>query len=188
MAAPTATSFSPFQTHLIFFSTTPRLPAQNPVITLTSGFRRSLALGLNFPLAILTTLTLRLAYGSPLSLYLRPVSIRHVTSKRTMLENVKMHYTRLNSSPSNQGRTGVGQHEVLSCVQMAGLGLADQIHIFGIWAVAAACRGEWENVMSKSHVEMCRSGTLMWDVERRRKFRDGDEGEVLPLRRGGPYS
>lgn len=179
---------TPFQIHLTYFSTTPtpNPSAEFPRITLLSGLRRSLALGLDFPVALLTTVSLRLLYGSPWTLYLRPVSIRHVTIHRTMLEDVNVQYASL--SPGTGPSTGVGRHELMSSVRMAGLGLVDQVHAWGLHAVSAGVGGNRDGILTKNDVEMARQGRLMWDVERRRRYRSGAKGEVLPLSRGGPIS
>lgn len=169
---------NPFQVHLTFFSTTPTaLAATNarPHITLLSGLRRSLAIGLNFPAAVLVTISLRLLYGSPWNLFLRPVDVRAVKTRRTMLEDVHVRFF----------ADVVTQGSLLRDIRASGKGVADTLHVLGLWRVAADANN---GILKLSDTEACRKGELLWQVEERRKLRDGMHGEVLPFLRGGPIS
>ena len=166
---------SPFKTHLTFYSTTPTPAATSarPQITLLSGLRRSLALGLNFPLAVLSTIGLRLLYGNPWRLYLQPVDIQDVKAKRTMLEDVPM------------SKNAAASEEIIRATRASGKGLADVMHVRGLCALASDIN---TMIMGAKELEACKRGELLWLIEERHKFRDGPEGQVLPFSRGGPIS
>jgi hypothetical protein len=173
---------TPFQIHLTFYSTTPTpasastLPSPGPRITLLSGLRRSLALGLNFPAAVLNTLAIRLLYGSPYNLFLLPVAVRAVRARRTMLEDVPV-------PPADGGLRGL-VHALL----VARKGAADIVHVCTLWLFGAAVPRRAAHydgtALDWPALDACRKGTFFWDVERRRRYRDA--GDVLPFWRGGP--
>jgi hypothetical protein len=159
---------TPFQIHLTFYSTTPTpaaastLPSPGPRITLLSGLRRSLALGLNFPAAVLNTLAIRLLYGSPYNLFLLPVAVRAVRARRTMLEDVPV-------PPADGGLRGL-VHALLVARKGA--------------AVPRRAAHYDGTALDWPALDACRKGTFFWDVERRRTYPDA--GDVLPFWRGGP--
>ena len=168
---------NPFQTHLTFFSTTPTASAAStgrPIITLRSGLHQALRLGLNFPAAVLATLGLRFAYGSPFNLYMRPVDVRAVHSRQSMLEDVSI----------ESGASGVTRQELMKAARRARKDMFDQLHVLGLWTLGARVDG----LLGPRDVQASRDGTLLWAVQERRQLRDGPHGEVLPLLRGGPIS
>lgn len=108
-----------------------------------------------------------------------------------MLENVGIAPKR--DTTRHGAADSVGKEELMQNVRDAGLGIADRIHVRGMWSVGARVGGRDDGLLTSSDVDACRSGRLMWDVEARRRLRaptrDGRGGaEVLPLLRGGPYS
>ena len=168
---------TPFHTHLTFFSTTPTpsaLTSSHPRITLLSGLKASLRLGLNFPVAVLTTLALRFTYGSALNLYLRPVDVRSVRTKRTMLEDMRV----------KTGVNGSTRHDVLDAARKERKDWGDQLHVLGLWGIAADGKG----LLGARELEASRKGELMWLVEEKRRVRGRDGEGVLPFSRGGPLS
>ena len=165
---------NPFQVHITFYSTTPTPEAAKtgrPHITVLSGLRRSLALGRNFPGALLSAVVLRLLYGSPWNLYLRPVDVQALRQRRTMLEDVTL--------PSEN----LTRDELTRALFQADKGVLDRVHALHLWSIGADVDS---GTLSADDVGACRRGELLWRLEEKRRYSDGPKGEVLPFRRGGP--
>lgn len=90
----------------------------------------------------------------------------------------------LEDVPIQAGSSGVTREDMMGATRAAGKGLADRVHVRGLWAVCADVNG----ILGAKELEACKKGELMWHVAERRKVRDGGHGEVLPFMRGGPFS
>jgi hypothetical protein len=161
-------TYTAFQRHLIFFST----PTNPPRLTLLSGIRAAVSLGLDFPIAVLLSLSLRLMYA-PFP-YLSPINIERLprSAQRTQLSDAKLSKSEYTCSEllgllgSRSGR-GFVSHKL------------DQGHIIGFWAMAADAR---THTVSRGDVERFQQGEWEESVAKRRRERN----DVLPLWRGGP--
>ncbi|EDU40772.1 hypothetical protein L13192_01168 [Pyrenophora tritici-repentis] len=174
------TTLTPFQTHLLFFSTS----APRPRLTLTSALLASLNLGLNLPLAILLSLSLRILYA-PYPFFWSRIYIDEIPPS--------LHRTQLSSAVLASGKTGWTCSELLGLLEQSGeeggkgVGGAkgwinhkiNQGHIIGFWTMAANSR---TNVMRREDVERFQQGGWETAVAERRRGR----GDVLPVWRGGP--
>lgn len=168
-------TYSAFQKHLVFFST----PTTPPRLTFGSALRAGVSLGLDFPVAVLLSFSLRLLYA-PFPYLWSPIIVDNIpaSSHRTQLENATL----------RKETSGYTCSELLSLLQQSEAGKhdkgwlshkIDQGHIVGFWTMAANTR---THTVSKEDVERFQQGN--WEdavVERRRGLHD-----VLPLWRGGP--
>ncbi|KAF1837917.1 hypothetical protein BDW02DRAFT_565640 [Decorospora gaudefroyi] len=168
-------TYTAFQRHLAFFST----PTTPPRLTFISALRAGIALGLDFPVAVLLSLSLRVLYA-PFPYLWSPVIVDRIppSSHRTQLSAIvppsnKSDYTcsellsLLNASPAEKEGKGWLQRKI------------DQGHIVGFWNMAANAR---THTVSKRDVENFRQGEWEGAVAGRRRGRS----DVLPLWRGGP--
>lgn len=168
-------TYSAFQRHLLFFST----PIKPPRLTFGSALRAGVSLGLDLPVAILLSISLKLLYAQFPYLW-TPIIVDRIpaSSHRTQLEDAtlpkgKSNYTcsellsLLQQSEEREHRKGWLLHKI------------DQGHIVGFWAMAADTHS---HTVSKEDLERFQQGN--WEdavVKRRRELYD-----VLPLWRGGP--
>lgn len=162
-------SYTTFQRHLLFFST----PTKPPRLTVLSGIRAALSLGLDFPVALLFSLSLRLMY-SPFPNVWSTINVETIPRSihRTQLDTVelsKSDYTcsdllgLLDTGP----RKGFLKHKI------------DQGHVIGFWAMAANTK---THTVARSDVKRFQQGEWEESVARRRRERN----DVVPLWRGGP--
>lgn len=164
---------SPFLTHLSFFAVRSSGVQTRPnIVTIGSSLKSSLAIGLDFPVACLLAIGLRLLYGNPSSLYLSAVNIDNIPQSklRYQLEDVN-----LDQKPNENFTLS----EVSSWAKTKSL--VNQAHIANLWTFAADTK---TGLVSKRDIQAFQKGTWLWDLEKRRKSRQ----DVLPLWRGGPIS
>jgi hypothetical protein len=168
-------TYSAFQRHLLFFSA----PTTPPRLTFISALRAGVSLGLDFPVAVLLSLSLRILYA-PFPYFWLPIVVDKIPSSahRTQLSSAqlpqgKTEYTcsellhLLNSSPKEKQEKGWLKHKI------------DQGHIVGFWTMAADAK---THRVKSSDVERFQQGEWEKAVVERRRGR----GDVLPLWRGGP--
>jgi hypothetical protein len=162
-------AYTAFQRHLIFFST----PTNPPKLTFLSGLRAAVSLGLDFPVAVFLSLSLRLMYA-PFPYFLSPINIEQIprSAHRTQLDHAKLTKTEytcfeLLALLGNGSGNGLLKHKI------------DQGHIVGFWTMAANAR---THTVSRGDVERFQQGEWEESVARRRRERN----DVLPLWRGGP--
>lgn len=162
-------SYTAFQRHLSFFST----PTKPPRLTILSGVRAALSLGLDFPIALLLSLSLRLMY-SPIPHIWSTISVENIPRSlhRTQLENARLSKSEYTCSEllgllPTDSRQGFVKHKI------------DQGHVIGFWAMAANTK---THTVARSDVERFQQGEWEESVARRRRERN----DVVPLWRGGP--
>jgi hypothetical protein len=162
-------AYTAFQKHLLFFAT----PTTPPKLTILSGLRAACRLGLDFPVSVLLSLSLRILYA-PFPKFWSTINVENIpqSSHRSQLSNAtlsKSEYTctellrLLDPEPSK----GLWKHKV------------DQGHIVGFWAMAANTD---THKVSRGDVERFQQGEWEEAVYKRRRDRE----DVLPLWRGGP--
>ncbi|USP75912.1 hypothetical protein yc1106_03186 [Curvularia clavata] len=168
-------TYSAFQKHLLFFST----PTTPPRLTFGSALRAGVSLGLDFPVAVFLSLSLRLLYA-PFPYFWSPIIVDKIPASS--------HRTQLEKATLRKGKSDYTCSELLSLLQQSEDGKRekgwlshkiDQGHIVGFWTMAADTSS---HTVSKEDVERFQQGN--WEdavVERRRGLSD-----VLPLWRGGP--
>jgi hypothetical protein len=169
-------SLGRFQRHLLHFAA-----PNSTKITLLSSLRASLALGLDFPVALTLSIGLRLLYA-PFP-YLSPVDIPSVPQSywRTQLEDVKLTadtYTRADLLHLYQSSLKYNRSDPLSRS-------IDTMHVMSFWAMTADVS---TGLVKRADVERFQEGDWERDVVKRRRTRRQGEGDVLPLWRGGPIS
>ncbi|KAH7074558.1 hypothetical protein BKA63DRAFT_513252 [Paraphoma chrysanthemicola] len=164
-------SYTAFQRHLTFFSTS----TTPPRLTILSSLRASLSLGLDFPVALLLSISLRLLY-TPYPRVFSAINIERIPRfwHRTQLEHAKIPQQTYTCSEllallkrNDESKFGWLKHKL------------DQGHVVGFWAMAADAKNH--RVRSED-VQRFQSGEWEADVAKRRKGR----GDVVPLWRGGP--
>ncbi|KAF1938257.1 hypothetical protein EJ02DRAFT_410754 [Clathrospora elynae] len=164
-------TYSAFQRHLLFFST----PTTPPRLTFISALRAGVQLGLDFPVALLLSLSLRLLYApfpylwSPIIVDKIPPSAHRAQLSSASLPNGKSEYTcseLLSLLGADIGK-GFLKHKI------------DQGHIVGFWTMSADAK---THMVSKEDVERFQQGEWEGAVINRRMGRQ----DVLPLWRGGP--
>jgi hypothetical protein len=153
----------------MFFST----PTQPPRLTFLSGLRAAVSLGLDFPVALVLSLSLRLMYV-PYPYVLSPINIEQIpqTLHRTQISNAKISQPEYTCSEllallGSDSSKGFIKHKI------------DQGHIVGFWTMAANAR---THRVSREDVKRFQQGEWEEAVAKRRRGRD----DVLPLWRGGP--
>lgn len=175
MSRPTYTAF---QRHLLFFST----PTQPPRLTFLSALRAATKLGLDMPVAVILSLSLRIMYA-PFPNLFSAITIEQIprNKHRTQLENVSL--------PSSTSKV----EEQYTCKDLLGMLDSDSSttkmrfvekqmnrgHVVGFWAMAA---NSHSNRVSRDDVERFQQGGWEDEVTKRRR----DRSDILPLRRGGP--
>lgn len=162
-------TYTAFQRHLKFFST----PTNPPKLTILSGIRAAISLGLNFPIAVLLSLSLRLMYA-PFPYILSTIDIEKIpqSKHRTQLGNAKLSKSDYTCSEllallSSEPRKSFWNKRI------------DEGHVVGFWTMAANAK---THTVSRSDVERFQMGEWEDSVARRRRERN----DVLPLWRGGP--
>jgi hypothetical protein len=167
--------YSAFQRHLLFFST----PTSPPRLTFGSALRAGVSIGLDLPVAVLLSVSLRLMYApfpflwSPIIVDKIPVSAHRTQLSSVDLPKGKADYTCsellsvLNNTPKENIGKGWLKHKI------------DQGHVVGFWAMAANAR---THTVRRDDVERFQQGEWEEPVVARRRGRD----DVLPLWRGGP--
>lgn len=173
-------SYTAFQRHLLFFST----PTQPPRLTFLSALRAATRIGLDMPVAIILSLSLRLMYA-PFPNFFSSINIEDIprSQHRTQLENVALPPS-TSTSKSEEGYTCSELLTLLNSVDSTKkMGIIEksinQGHIIGFWAMAASTK---THRVSKEDVERFQLGEWEEDVAKRRRGRN----DVLPLWRGGP--
>jgi len=151
---------SAFRRHISYFDLD-----HDGVIWPYETLRGLLAVGFDFPVACLGALSLPILYGNTGLLKLG-INVSQITPERTQLEDVKL------------AKSSYNRSELLSMVK--GAPIMDQIHITGLWGLAADRNGQ----VSRSDVALFQRGEMMAELRRRRQSRT----EVIPFYRGGPIS
>ena len=146
-----------------------------PTLTIPSALSASLRLGMNLPLALLASLSIRILYGDFPYFHSTPVASIPHHKFRTQLESVEL------TQPSYT------QEELVAlCERVPDDGTSrrlNETHIGTLWMLVA------DNKTGKVDVEDIRrfqQGEWAEEVEKRRKSRVPGKGEVLPVLRGGP--
>jgi hypothetical protein len=162
--------YTAFQKHLFFFST----PTNPPRLTFLSALRAACALGLDFPVSVVLSLSLRLMYApfpylSSIDVNKIPQTLHRTQLSHATLSKSKTQYTcsELLQLLDTEPQKGFLKHKI------------DQGHIVGFWAMAADAR---THTVSKDDVERFQQGEWEEAVTKRRRSRD----DVLPFWRGGP--
>lgn len=162
-------TYTAFQRHLLFFST----PTTPPRLTLPSGLKAAVSLGLDFPVAVMLSLSLRLMYA-PFPNIFSTINIEQIPrhAHRTQLSDAKLSQrdyscNELLSLLKDEPGKGFIKHKI------------DQGHIVGLYAMAANSR---TNRVSREDIERFQHGEWEEAVMKRRRGR----GDVVPLWRGGP--
>jgi hypothetical protein len=163
-------SYTAFQRHLLFFST----PTKPPRLTFLSGLRAGVSIGLDFPVAVILSLSLRLMYA-PFPYLLSTINIEEIPRPmhRAQLSGAKLSKQEYTCSEllallgSPEPEKGFIKHKI------------DQGHIIGFWTMAASAR---THKVSRDDVERFQQGEWEEAIAKRRRGRD----DVLPLWRGGP--
>nr|OQO18465.1 hypothetical protein B0A51_14179 [Rachicladosporium sp. CCFEE 5018] len=156
----------PFHRLLSFYSNRSPYPSTS-TIRLTDSLRGNLALGLDFPVALVIAIGRHL-YLRNTSLFSLNIHVPSVKTTHTLLEGLDIDEKRSYS-----------RAELMEAAKPNGwAGVADAV---GVWALSAdvgSGRIEGADVVSFQR------GTLLRELEMRRKGRE----QVLPLYRGGPIS
>jgi hypothetical protein len=163
-------TFTAFQRHLLFFST----PTNPPRLTFLSALRAACALGLDFPVSVVLSLSLRLMYApfpflSPIDVDKIPQPMHRTQLSHATLPKSKTEYTcsELLRLLDSEPQKGFLKHKI------------DQGHVVGFWTMAADAR---THKVSRDDVERFQQGEWEEAVTERRRSRD----DVLPFWRGGP--
>ena len=162
----------PFHRHLRHFA-----QPSSAKITILSSLRASLALGLDFPVACVLSIGLRVMYGSfPFnsSIDIASISSGHL---RTQLEDVpveKNHFTRADLVDLYQNSSTSRQRGPIRRA-------IDTGHVISFWAMAADSKS---HLVDAATLKRFQKGTWADEVVQRRSRRV----DVLPLWRGGPIS
>lgn len=164
---------TPFKRHLAFFDLD-----NDGTIYVSESLRGCLSLGLNFPASLLMASGMQMLYGNTRPFFFGPfrgIDIAKVpaSKERYMLEDVEQ----LTMRRSDDER-GLTRQELVSAARVPGRGLMDQMHVLGIWALAA----DKEGGVSLADIRLAKQGYLMSEIVKRRK----DRSDVLPVLRGGP--
>ncbi|KAF2759571.1 hypothetical protein EJ05DRAFT_436759 [Pseudovirgaria hyperparasitica] len=167
---------SAFQRHMVHFAT----PSNPYVITLGSGLRGSLALGLNFPISCLLSLALRIMY-SPFP-WTSPISIASIPTPkhRTQLEHVQLYQAEYSCTDLLR-LYALQEHDAKSrsSIENLAASLIDRGHIIGFWVMAANAS---THKVFREDVEQFQRGDWEKDVVKRRQ----GVHDILPFWRGGP--
>ncbi|CAD6581813.1 MAG: hypothetical protein TREMPRED_003093 [Tremellales sp. Tagirdzhanova-0007] len=156
---------SPFQRHLLFFATRDPIPR----LTLLSALRASLRLGMNLPVAILASLSIRILYA-PFP-FLRPMAVSSVPRQnfRTQLEAARL------------DRSGYTKDQLVALCD--GDSALNKAHVGTLWTLVADVK---TGLVDVEDVRRFQGGDWAEEVVKRRKSRVPGRGEVLPFMRGGP--
>ncbi|KAK4553416.1 hypothetical protein LTR86_009473 [Recurvomyces mirabilis] len=136
-------------------------------IRLGDSLRGNLALGLDFPVALAIAVG-RHIWLRNTGIFSLSIHVPSVTTTKTLLDGIpideKKDYTR---------------SEIVRAAKQNGT--VGQLDAFGVWALASDVE---TGLLKGSDVVSFQRGTLLQEIERRRKTRK----QVLPLWRGGPIS
>lgn len=175
---PSLTMTDPFVAHLRFFA-----DSKNPnQVTLLSGLRNSIRLGLDFPVALCMSIGIRLMYA-PFP-FLRPIDISSIPPSAYRSHMVESKLDKESYSLSDI----ISRHSTHDPARSAkGLlgSIFDRGHALSLWTLAADVK---TGLVSKDDFARFQKGTWLNDVAERRKYRAEDKSNVLPLYRGGPIS
>lgn len=179
MTAPPPSS--PFLRHLSFFDY-----SLTGTITPYDSLRSALSLGFDFPVALAWCVAMPLLYGNsgPFSSYVSLAKLPK-EKERTMLEGFEVKdgkdsYTRGDiSALATREVKEKGEREQWSATRRA----IEWVHVFNVWTLAADGK---TGTVRKEDVEMFQKGELLEELARRRRVRQRDDANVLPLVRGGP--
>ena len=158
---------TPFKRHLAFFD-----HDHDGFIYLGDAIRGWLSLGLNFPVSLSMAMSMQVVYGnvgSPFYGPFRGIEIRNVQNERHMLQ-------RLPVLDDHKGT--LTRSQLLNTTKKRPY--IDQIHVYGLWAIAANQEGQ----LASHDLKICQDGHLLPEIEKRR----GDRSDILPFLRGGPIS
>ena len=157
-------SAPPFHVLLSFYSNRSSVP-HTQTIRLQDSIRGNLALGLDFPVALVIALGRHL-YLKNTSLFSLNIHVPSVKTTTTLLEGIE-----------------VNEKKEYTCSEIFAAakpnGVTGQIDAVGLWALAADVK---TGLLRGEDVVKFQRGTLFPSIEKRRK---GTE-QVLPLWRGGP--
>ena len=165
--------YSAFLTHLQFFSTA----TTPPRLTILSALRAGLQLGLNLPVAVILSISLRLLYA-PFPYIWLPINVDQIPHSR--------HRSQLTCASLPAGKSNYTCSDLLQLLSASENGggilkrAIDQGHIIGFWTMAANAR---THMVSRDDVERFQQGDWQRPVVARRRGRRDD---ILPLWRGGP--
>ncbi len=164
-------SYTPFQKHLLFFSTS----TSPPKLTFLSGLRACISLGLDFPVSLALSLSLQIMYA-PYPYFWSPIIVDDISlsTQRTQLSSASLPKTKSAYTCSELLQL-LGQGSGKSFLKHK----IDQGHIVGFWTMAADAK---THMVSREDVERFQEGGWEGPVVERRKGRN----DVLPLWRGGP--
>ena len=158
---------TPFKRHLAFLDLN-----NDGFVYLGESIRGCLSLGLNLPVSLAMAMGIQVIYGnvgSPLLGPLRGIEIGNVNSERYMLQ-------RLTVVDEKEGT--LTRSQLLDTIKKRKY--IDQVHVFGIWAIAADREGR----LSSHDLKLCQQGLLFPEVAKRRR----DRRDILSFPRGGPIS
>jgi hypothetical protein len=164
---------TPFKRHLAFFDLD-----NDGTIYIGESLRACLSLGLNFPASLVMASGMQMIYGNTRPIFFGPfngIDISKVprNKERYMLDDIEQLTMR-----RDDDHRGLTCQELVSAARIPGRGLMDQMHVLGIWAIAADKEGR----LNLEDMRLARQGCLMNEIMKRRK----DRSDVLPFLRGGP--
>ncbi|KAF2023020.1 hypothetical protein EK21DRAFT_81762 [Setomelanomma holmii] len=164
-------TYTAFQKHLLFFST----PTQPPRLTFISSLRAATSIGLDFPVALFLSISLRLLY-TPYPYIFSPINIERIPRSK--------HRTQLSDANLLKSKSSYTCTDLLHLLRPEpGKGFVkhaiDQGHVVGFWAMAADTKS---HRVSREDVERFQAGEWEGEIVKRRRGRR----DVLPLWRGGP--
>lgn len=169
-----------FQKHLLNLTL-----RKTNIITPYESLRGFLSLGLDFPVALISSIGLPLVYGNT-GFLSHKIDITKIPRHKqpTQLENVVV--------PT--GKKEFTRTEVLGLLheehQRSGEGLGmrkkwfDRSHVLGVWIIGALTQGERKGKVDGKVLKAFMRGEFFEIVRERRRERS----DVLPLWRGGPIS
>lgn len=163
---------SPFHRHLKHFAR-----ATSNQITILSSLRAALALGLDFPVACILSIGLRVTYGSfP---FTSPIDIPSVppSSLRTQLEDAPVDKQQYSCADL----VNLYRHSPTSSQRGPIRRAIDTGHVVSFWAMAADTKTHMVNAET---LKKFQKGTWAEEIVERRRQRN----DVLPFWRGGPIS
>jgi hypothetical protein len=160
-----------FQKHLLFFST----EATPPRLTFFSALRASIALGLNLPIAIILSISLRVLYLQ-LPRFWSPVSVDDIPNSAHRAQLTSAHL-----APKKSDFSCTDLLQLLSKNDNEGFfkRKINEGHIIGFWAMAANSR---THAVAREDLRRFQQGNWEASIMERRR----DRTDVLPVWRGGP--
>jgi hypothetical protein len=135
-------SYTAFQRHLLFFST----PTQPPRLTFLSGLRAGVSIGLDFPVAVILSLSLRLMYA-PFPFISSTINIEEIPRP--------LHRAQLNGAKLSKQEYTCSELLALLGSPEPGKGFIkhkiDQGHIVGFWTMASRLAGMTSSDSSRAN-------------------------------------